>query len=352
MIDASLVVEVETRETDGGVGGVDEMKKSKDSNHRGFAFITFSNEASCKNAIAKDHGCIRWTCSGKQKNKTYRMYLKPKQNLQDGETMEKNSNICFLWSAGRCTHGDACKFAHEGDGACAAKPEKQLSHADRLKKRKCFNFKKKGKCKSGDACPFSHDFTPSVGANLGSTSSKPSIPATEKHCINWKTKGRCRKGDACPYRHDPAIREKVLLKKNDTCKIVDEKKEGKEKERQPLSVRVFGLNYDTTEADVRDFFNHCGPIVEVTFPVFEDSKRSKGFCGILFQSPKAVQSAVDMDGQELNGRWLSIQAGKMYLKQWEANIEKGRGLAEEIGEPAIIGEFGQKVKRRKKHGFN
>ena len=64
-------------------------------------------------------------------------------------------------------------------------------------------------------------------------------------------------------------------------------------------------------------FQHCGPIVELTFPTFEDSGRSKGYCGILFQSPKAVAKAVELDGKELHGRWLRVQAGKMYLKQWE-----------------------------------
>ena len=84
-----------------------------------------------------------------------------------------------------------------------------------------------------------------------------------------------------------------------------------------MSVRVFGMNYETTEEDIRSFFAECGPIQDVTFPIFEDSGRSKGYCGVWFSSPKAVSKAVELDGQELQGRWLRIQAGKMYLKQWE-----------------------------------
>ena len=90
------------------------------------------------------------------------------------------------------------------------------------------------------------------------------------------------------------------------------------KEKQPLAVRVFGMNYETTEQDVRDFFRECGKIHQLTFPTFEDSGRSKGYCGIRFCSPKAVQKAIELDGQELMGRWLRIQVGKMYLKDWEA----------------------------------
>jgi len=124
------------------------------------------------------------------------------------------------------------------------------------------------------------------------------------------------------------------------------KRKGRDKKRQPLSVRVFGLNYDTTEEQVREHFSDCGPIMELTFPKFEDSGRSKGFCGVLFQSPKAVEKAEALNGLELNGRWLSIQAGKMYLKKWQENIENVQREKEEI-----VGEFGQKVKKRKRHGF-
>ena len=78
------------------------------------------------------------------------------------------------------------------------------------------------------------------------------------------------------------------------------------------------LNYDTKEEDIRSLFGNCGPIVDITFPTFEDSGRSKGYCGILFQSPRVVEQALLLHETELHGRWLSVQAGKMMLKQWEA----------------------------------
>jgi RNA recognition motif-containing protein len=94
------------------------------------------------------------------------------------------------------------------------------------------------------------------------------------------------------------------------------------KTKQPLWVRVFGLNYETVEADVRKFFEACGPIMKVDFPIFIKSGRSKGYCGVLFQSPKAVAKAVELDGQDLMGRWLQVQAGKMLLDQWEQREEE------------------------------
>jgi RNA recognition motif-containing protein len=86
--------------------------------------------------------------------------------------------------------------------------------------------------------------------------------------------------------------------------------------------------------------------VELTFPRFEDSGRSKGYCGILFQSPKAVAKAIELDGKELHGRWLQVQAGKMYLKQWEEHDESRKRIVER----SDVGEFGQKVKKRRQHG--
>ena len=56
-----------------------------------------------------------------------------------------------------------------------------------------------------------------------------------------------------------------------------------------------------------------------------------------------------MDGSSLHGRWLSIQGGKMYLKQWEEREEERTKKTK--NEEVKIGEFGQKVKRRKKHGY-
>ena len=177
-------------------------------------------------------------------------------------------------------------------------------------------------------------------------------PDSEKDCINWKTKGKCRKGDKCPYRHDEVVRKNALEKKERKRRNQDDGGRT-EKDRQPLSIRVFGLNYDTDEHDVRAYFEHCGPIVELTFPRFEDSGRSKGYCGILFQSPKAVAKAVELDGKELHGRWLSVQAGKMYLKKWEEQHQSRKeGNEEQPDDEPAVGEFGQKVKKRKRHGYS
>lgn len=302
--------------------------KKTGEEHRGFAYVTMTSVDFRNEAIQK--GTLK--CKAKELSKRkFTLYIRPIIRDDNVGDDSNRSNMCFLWSKNRCPYGDSCKFQHVGEGGCILIKETENKKC----RQKCFTFKTKGKCKLGDNCPYSHDFEPKVK----SLKTQVSKDSKEKDCINWKTKGKCRKGDKCIYRHLDSVREAFLAKK------VEKKANIAEKRRQPLSIRVFGLNYDTTEKDVREYFNHCGTIREITFPSFEDSGRSKGYCGILFVSPKAVEQACLLDGQELHGRWLSVQGGKMYLKQWEEREN------ERLGEPKR-GEFGQSVKRRKRNGFD
>jgi len=299
-----------------------------------FGFITVATQAAYDHLL-KNHKILKGGIKPSSK-KLYRMYLRPSIDKSSPD-----SGICYLWKEFRCPYGDECKFQHTGPGDIKLKPEK----SERKKKQKCFQYKKTGKCSRGDACPYVHndanDVRQCTEATTPEKTKTTTKPKSEKDCISWKTKGKCKKGETCPYRHDEELQKKALQKKalqkkmkrkqqqtdNDNqqqSKNNDTRKRSK-KEKQPLSVRVFGMNYDTVEQDIHDFFRDCGPIVEITFPTFEDSGRSKGYCGVLFQSPKAVQKAIEMDGMELMGRWLSIQAGKMYLKQWDEYHNQHQG---------------------------
>ena len=313
------VVEVSTVKDNENETSMDsKIKEMKDVVHKGYAFVQFSSIDACAKAIEK----------GSIATKTRTMYIR---DIVRDTTKRK---VCYLWSLGRCTHGESCQFEHVGEGSCIS--TSSMSYSDKMKKRNCFSFMKTGKCKRGDQCLFSHDcYKPKCVVIKSNETNDKKENKENKDCINWKTKGKCRKGDKCPYKHDPIIQQKALRKRK------------REKKRQPLSIRIFGLNYETTENQVYKCFEECGKIVEITFPKFEDSGRSKGFCGILFQSPKAVEKAIEKDGMELDGRWLRVQAGKMYLKQWEENIAKVEKEKKEL-----IGEYGQKVKRRKRHGYD
>ena len=331
--------EAKKEDDEGFENRIGDCKDGKE--HRGFAFVTMVSVEKRDEAIKK--GTVKGKVKESSKRK-YTIYIRP--IVRDDDEIDENSNqqvsdICFLWTKFRCPYGDDCKFQHVGEGSCI---EKKEPVQDKRSTQKCFAFKTKGKCKLGDKCPFRHDFEPNKSENIVKKDVK------EKDCINWKTTGKCRKGDKCPYRHDDEVRQAFLDKKN---KKATEKRGREDKVSQPLSIRVFGLNYDTTEEDVRDYFKHCGKISEITFPTYEDSGRSKGYCGVLFVSPKATAKACELDGQELQGRWLSVQPGKMYLRQWEQREQQRKEDGQESApaEEEQLGEFGQKVKKRKKHGF-
>mmetsp|Transcript_26191 Transcript_26191/g.44659 ORF Transcript_26191/g.44659 Transcript_26191/m.44659 type:complete len:521 (+) Transcript_26191:130-1692(+) len=377
----------------------DDNAKGEDvtANHRGFGFVTFASSKVREAAI--EAGTVRGSAKVTSKRK-HTLYIRPIVRDDDGDEYAKsagesnvcsdNKNICFLWKKFRCPYGDNCKFVHEGDGGCAnaAEDEKKSEKKTKKKKQKCFSFKKNGKCKLGENCPYSHDFVvtkkqQTEGSSEGqlqqeeqsNNDDKCTIIKKDKSlidCINWKNKGKCRKGSKCPYRHDEAVRDAKRKKKDQQKEKKRSRDDASTKHRQSLSVRVFGLNYSTTEEDVREYFSHCGPIMEITFPTFEDSGRSRGYCGVLFTSPKAVAKAIELDGNELHGRWLRIQEGKMFLRKWEEvenerrtkgnsggkngdedwnNAEGDGGEGEKKQEAPLIGEYGQKVKRRKRHGF-
>jgi RNA recognition motif-containing protein len=327
--------------------GADDGNKKKDKRenessdqpkkeHRGFGFMTFTSATYCEKALG-----LKTIKGGKKptSKRLHTMHIRPYIQTTDKDddntkatTGGTDHNICYLWSLHRCPYGEKCKFEHVGDGGCIPEKDDGPDLLGKKKKGKCFAYKKNGKCPKGDDCPFSHDFAPKSNAikqqeRLNETSSSKNgiiDDKSQKDCINWKTKGKCRKGEKCPFRHDPELQSSALeklenkkkRKKNGVSEGIDDGTAPK-KQKQPLAIRVFGLNYDTTEEDVREFFKDCGIVNKIEFPTFEDSLRSKGYCGVWFASPKAVTKALQLDGQELHGRWLRIQSGKMLLREWE-----------------------------------
>lgn len=293
-------------------------KENAAKHHRGYGFVTLQSVAVVQRAVNE----LKTVRGGAKRNSTrmHTLYIGPcltdEQKESSAFESSKKTAVCFLWSAGRCPYGDdSCKFAHTGPGGLL-ETSPAVTTSKKLKKlKKCRDYRKKGKCKLGEYCPFSHDFE--ISKKLSVAAEDHHRPDSEKDCIDWKTKGNCRKLSKnlpCPYKHDPVKQKKKRKHQDDDATPVRSNKQ-----KQPLTVRVFGLNYETTEATIRNLFADCGgPIVSVDFPVFPDSGRSKGYCCVTFQSPKAVERAVlQLNGTELDGRWLSVQAGKMYLEDWE-----------------------------------
>ena len=327
---------------DGGsaAGGEDIIEKAEviwdedEGCNKGWGFAVFFDPAQRSAAVKR----------GVVKVKKHRMHLQEVERHREGRG--RDGGICYLWQQGTCTHGNFCRFAHTGEGGCASTvvltPE-ELEKRNTLKKKKikCFAFRK-GKCKLGDKCPYSHDFDPKAVkkkkkdknadvTGFESNDMSSSKGSDQKPCFNWQKKGKCRKGDSCPYLHETAEEMKARERHKKDRKGPSQNKKRKRQEAsvstkswssirpgdsydaEPGQVRVFGLPYSTTEEDIRTFFSSCpGTIETLDMPLWEDSGRSKGFCGLKFSSEEGVKAALVLDGKELGGRWLRIQRGKMF----------------------------------------
>ncbi|MCJ1466415.1 hypothetical protein MMC07_005034 [Pseudocyphellaria aurata] len=63
---------------------------------------------------------------------------------------------------------------------------------------------------------------------------------------------------------------------------------------KPASKRIFvgNLGFDTSEEDLREHFERCGPVVHVHMATFEDSGKCKGFAWVEFENLTAAKAAV------------------------------------------------------------
>ena len=306
----------------------------EEDHSRGAAFVVFKEKEMRSTAVKQ--GSFKVTTGKKNGKKNQIMYVAEVERQREGRG--RDGGVCFLWKQGTCTHGESCRFAHTGEGSCV---ENKAS----TKKKRCFAFKR-GKCKAGDACPFVHEASTSLSSSTSSESSASSESSSaastdQKPCFNWQKKGKCRKGDACTYKHES--KEETAARKN--AKTKKDKKSSKKRKRQemaqkesghnyaPLTIRVFGLAYTSTEKDVRQFFNKCGTITEFEMPLWEDSGRSKGFCQLKFMSEENVDRAIALDGKELDSRWLRIQRGVMF-SSW--GVKKGEDSNEAGGTDGVV----------------
>lgn len=72
-------------------------------------------------------------------------------------------------------------------------------------------------------------------------------------------------------------------------------------------IYVGNLSYDTTEDELREFFNQYGTIEEMRLITDYQTGRSKGFGFITFSSEDEGKSALDAHDHELGGRKLNVK---------------------------------------------
>ena len=71
-------------------------------------------------------------------------------------------------------------------------------------------------------------------------------------------------------------------------------------------IYVGNLSFRSDETSLRNHFANCGEITEVHIVLDRATGRSKGFAFVSFGDESAVESAIKLSGQELDGRPLRI----------------------------------------------
>ena len=71
------------------------------------------------------------------------------------------------------------------------------------------------------------------------------------------------------------------------------------------TVFVGNMSFNTSEDSVRDFFSKVGGITSVRIAVGEDG-RARGFCHVEFESAAAAKEALQLNGEDLDGRAVRL----------------------------------------------
>ncbi|KAK4483339.1 hypothetical protein RD792_010525, partial [Penstemon davidsonii] len=79
-----------------------------------------------------------------------------------------------------------------------------------------------------------------------------------------------------------------------------------------MSTKLFvgGLSWGTDDQSLRDAFGSFGDVVDARVITDRDTGRSRGFGFVNFSSDEAANSALSMDGQELNGRNIRVSVAQ------------------------------------------
>ena len=75
--------------------------------------------------------------------------------------------------------------------------------------------------------------------------------------------------------------------------------------QNPNTIFVGGLSYNSTSDSVGQFFGQCGNVTNVRVAT-DPEGNPRGFAHVEFDTPEAVQAALGLTGQELDGRSIRV----------------------------------------------
>ena len=72
-----------------------------------------------------------------------------------------------------------------------------------------------------------------------------------------------------------------------------------------FKIFVGNLNFKTSKDTLREVFGTYGTVMDVSIPVYHDTRRPKGFAFVAFDNAQAAQAALKFSG-EIDGREVRI----------------------------------------------
>jgi RNA recognition motif-containing protein len=75
-------------------------------------------------------------------------------------------------------------------------------------------------------------------------------------------------------------------------------------------IYVGNLPYSVTEQDLTDMFSKFGATKQVNLITDKETRRSKGFAFVTFDSAEAAQASLQLDNHEIDGRKMRVNLAK------------------------------------------
>lgn len=115
-----------------------------------------------------------------------------------------------------------------------------------------------------------------------------------------------------------------------------EKIKEKLKDSNNITLFIRNIPYDTNEEEIKTLFAFYGAIKAIRLPICrEDPGKLKGICFIDFNDPKCLIDALELDGYNLRGRFLKLDADISYDDATNTKIKNRMGQNPPSNTPSI-----------------
>lgn len=117
------------------------------------------------------------------------------------------------------------------------------------------------------------------------------------------------------------------------------------------TVFIGNLPFSTQKSELQEMFEKFGSITEIHIPVDRQTGKSRGFAFVTFDTEEASQAALEVNGQEMNGRTIKVHMA--HGKKENAGAPRSGGFrSDRGGERRSGGGFGGGFRSRNNDGGN